>query len=70
MDKDDGLTMVYHLPPCPMFMVLQGTTAGPQTYAQHPAKQAPHCETLSSIIKQIHEICQKTTFLVTNIYEG
>lgn len=24
----------------------------------------------SSITKQIHEICQRATFLVTNIYKG
>jgi len=44
--------------------------AGPQTYAQHPEKQEPHCETLSSIIRHIHGIYQRATFLVTSIYEG
>lgn len=70
MDKDDWLTMVYHFSPCLMFMVLQGRWLGPKHMHSVQQNRNPTVRTLSSIIKQINEICQRTTFPVTNIYKG
>lgn len=69
MDKDDGLTVVYCLPPCPMFVVLQGRWLDPKHICTASSKTGIPLQ-YSNLYHQIHEICQRATLLVTNIYKG